>query len=63
MKLRAKVTRSESFLSKAKVFKAVFPKGVTPHMRESILERNLGARPYSEISMMENGESVRIWIK
>jgi hypothetical protein len=46
-----------------KSFKAVFPRDVTPVMRESILHRNLGPRPYGEASMMQDGEHVRIWFK
>ena len=60
MKLRARVTRTDNGWGK-KTFKAVYPKGVNPTMMESILQRNLGPRPYGKLSMMCDGETICVW--
>ena len=62
MKLRAKITRTDNLRTRS--FKAVFPAGTPAFIREAILQRNLGPRPYGEASFTEkNGEQVRIWFK
>jgi hypothetical protein len=53
MKLRARITRTETSVHKFVHF--FFPVGVRPVIRESILQRNLGPRPYSEGYSVDNG--------
>lgn len=55
MKLRAKIKRSQDATHRYVHF--FFPAGVRPIVRESIIARNIGPRPYSEgRSMNEAGE-------
>jgi len=50
MKLRARITRRTETPTHKSIHFA-FPKGVRPFIRESILIRNIGPRPYSEATM------------
>ncbi len=62
MKLIANIERKSDW--KSKVLKCTFPKDNRPFMREAVLRRNLGPRPYSEISFTNNdGQQVVIYVK
>lgn len=59
MKLIARVTRGTDSMGRPWI-RCTFPKGTrVPFMRESVLMRNLGQRPYAEgFSVNREGEAV-----
>ena len=61
MKLRAKIERKTTYGSRSVTL--TFPVGVKPYAPESIIARNIGPRPWSEISLYRNGEAIRIFVK
>lgn len=61
MKLRALIERNNNFRSKS--VKLTFAVGVKAFVSESIITRNIGPRPWSEISFYENGKAIRIFVK
>lgn len=66
MKLRARIERSDRHGVKS--VKLTFPAsflatGKVLYVRERVIERSLGPRPWSEVSYRENGEAVQIYIK
>ena len=62
MKLRALIERGKAFDGK-RMIKLTFPKGVNPVVQESILQRNLGPRPYAEgFWVNDKGEQINtVW--
>lgn len=61
MKLRAKIERKATYRDRSVTL--TFPAGVKPFVSEAIITRNIGPRPWSEISFYRNDEAIRIYVK
>lgn len=61
MKLIATIERKQSNLFKSVTL--TFARGVNPYVRETIIARNIGPRPWTEMSYWKDGQAVRVYAK
>ena len=61
MKLRATIERINQGITR--MVKLTFPVGVNAFVPEKIIARNIGPRPWTEMSYWKDGKAIRVYAK